>query len=254
MHYGFCTGFAADPLFSIDETHEALASSLGFTYIEYPLMTVTALNDDAFLALLERRDAAGLTSPAVCNLFPGSVRVIGEERDEGKIRAYLDKAFARAAALGAYKLIFGSAGARRLGAYPRDKADAEFMETLLLLNGYAVEHDSSVLIEAIHAPEADYITTLSEAAPFVLRAREKGLDRIALMADLCHMELSGEPLSVLETCFPYLQHVHVAAPDRSPAVTDYAASALSLLASLGYNGDVSFESSRLAAGWHLPIG
>ena len=86
MKYGFCTGFATDPLFSINSSLEAAVYSWGFDFIEYPLMTLAALSEVEFARLIERRDENHLSSDCVCNLFPASVPVIGERRDEARIK------------------------------------------------------------------------------------------------------------------------------------------------------------------------
>ena len=93
MRYGFCTGFATDPLFSIDSSLEAAVSLWGFDYIEYPLMSIAALSEADFSNLRERLQRAHLACDCMCNLFPASVPVIGERVNEKQIREYLDTAF-----------------------------------------------------------------------------------------------------------------------------------------------------------------
>ena len=76
MRYGFCTGFATTPLFTIDSSLEAAVSSWGFDYIEYPLMSVAALTEKDFAMLRQRVADAHLACDSMCNLFPASVPVI----------------------------------------------------------------------------------------------------------------------------------------------------------------------------------
>ena len=91
MRYGFCTGFATTPLFTIDSSLEATVSSWGFDYIEYPLMSVAALTEKDFAMLRQRVTDAHLACDSMCNLFPASVPVIGNAVSEKQIRTYLDK-------------------------------------------------------------------------------------------------------------------------------------------------------------------
>ena len=245
MKYGFCTGFAADPLFSINSSLEAAVYSWGFDFIEYPLMTLAALSEAEFTRLIERRDENHLTSECVCNLFPASVPVIGERRDEARINDYLETAFERAKRLGVKKMIFGSAGARRLGEYSREKAGEEFLLCLGTLNDFCTRYDMKVLIEAIRKGEADYINTLDEAAAFVLEARKRDYRNIGLMADLFHMLSNGEPTDSLKNGLPLIEHVHVCEAERAlpdGCFSPYLSECFRILRENSYSDTVSYES------------
>lgn len=245
MRYGFCTGFATDPLFSVDTRLEAAAAAWGYDFIEYPLMCIATLSDGEFNALMERKERYRLSCDCAANLFPGSVPVIGPAVSERNIRSYLDLTLSRASILGVSKLIFGSAGARKRGDFPKETADRQFQDCLSLLEEYCRQYRMTVLIEAIRTGEADYINTLDEAAAVVRTAQKHGLKHIALMADLFHMQSNREPLSSLEEHFDLLRHIHVCETDRQlpgARFSDRLHDALSLLHSLGYNASVSYES------------
>ena len=245
MRYGFCTGFATDPLFSINETLEAAVSAWGFDYIEYPLMSIAALPEAEFEALCTRVKNSGLSCDCMCNLFPASVPVIGNAVSEEKIRAYLEAALPRAKRLGVKKLIFGSAGARRLGDTPKALADRQFLSCLQLLDEYCKSYEMQVLIEAIRRGEADYINTLEEAAKAALTAAEHGCRSIALMADLFHMCSNSEALSVLGENIALIRHIHLCEAQRAlpqQSLSSYLREACALLKKAGYAGTVSYES------------
>ena len=78
--------------------------------------------------------------------------------------APIDIAFERAAILGAEKIIFGSAGARKRGNLLKEEADRQFLACLHILEEYCSFYQIPVLLEAIRYGEADYINTLAEAA------------------------------------------------------------------------------------------
>ena len=245
MKYGFCTGFAADPLFSINSSLEAAVYSWGFDFIEYPLMTLAALSEVEFTRLIERRDENHLTSDCVCNLFPASVPVIGARRDEAQIKDYLETAFERAKRLGVKKMIFGSAGARRLGEYSREKADEEFLRCLGALNDFCTRYQMKVLIEAVRKGEADYINTLEEAAAFVSEARKRNYRNIGLMADLFHMHSNQEPTESLKNNLPLIEHVHVCEAERAlpdSCFSPYMSECFRILSENRYSDTVSYES------------
>ena len=245
MRYGFCTGFAVSPLFSIDPSLEEQIAGWGFDFVEYPLMSIAALDEAEFLKLKDRVQSNGLSCDCMCNLFPSSVPVIGEKTDENSIRRYLDRAFERASALGVKKIIFGSAGARHLGDFGRAEADAQFLSCLKILDGTCEKYGIKVLIEAIRAGEADYINTLREGARMVQAAQEEGCRNIDLMADLFHMQSNGEPLSDLDEFSDLIGHIHVCEQERAlpdANFSEYLSGAFEILKNRGYDLTVSYES------------
>ncbi|MBO7423721.1 MAG: sugar phosphate isomerase/epimerase [Oscillospiraceae bacterium] len=245
MRYGFCTGFATTPLFSIDSSLEAAVSSWGFDYIEYPLMSLAALPEDTFLELRQRAATAHVACDCMCNLFPASVPVIGNTVSEKQIREYLDTAFERAALLGTKKIIFGSAGARKRGELPKKEADRQFVACLRILEEYCASSQIMVLLEAIRYGEADYINTLAEGAEMVRRAREESCAHIALMADLFHMSSNREDPSDLDRYFALIRHIHICEQDRKLPDNRFSTDLLNAIAVLqdrNYNGTVSYES------------
>ena len=245
MRYGFCTGFATTPLFSIDSSLEAAVSSWGFDYIEYPLMSIAALSGDAFQQLRQRAAEAHLGCDSMCNLFPASVPVIGDAVSERQIRSYLDKAFERAAALGTEKIIFGSAGARKRSTLPKKEADRQFLACLHILEEYCSAYQITVLLEAIRYGEADYINTLAEGAEIASLAREEGCSHIGLMADLYHMNSNGEDFSDLNRFFPLIHHIHICERERKLPDDNFSVDmckAITVLRDRGYLDTVSYES------------
>ncbi len=247
MRYGFCTGFATNPLFTIDSSLEAAVASWGFDYIEYPLMSLAALTAEGFQALRQRASNAFLACDCSCNLFPASVPVIGGAVSEKQIRRYLDTAFERAAFLGVKKIIFGSAGARKLGTFSRKEADRQFQGCLHILEEYCSAYQITVLLEAIRRGEADYINTLAEAAEAAETARCEGCFHIGLMADLYHMNNNGEDPADLEKYSPLIQHIHICEEGRKlPAgqISDALLRQVTVLQNTGYHHTVSYESLR----------
>ena len=245
MRYGFCTGFATDPLFKIDSSLEAAVSAWGYDFIEYPIMSIAALSDREFDALADRVSGNSLGCDCAANIFPASVRVIGDTVSYSGMRSYLDIAFRRAQRLGVKKIIFGSAGARKLGDYEKNAAGRQFVECLRILDRYCSEYGMTVLIEAIRRGEADYINTLSEAADFARLVRSEGMENILLMADLFHMMSNGEDPDVLKDNIDIIRHIHICEMNRElPAgsFSDYILAALNILREAGYNESISYES------------
>ena len=247
MRYGFCTGFATKPQFSIDPSLERAAAGWGYDYIEYPLMAIAAMSNEEFTLLKWRLHQSGLGCDCACNLFPSEVKVIGENVSEEQIKEYLSGAFERAAELGIKKVIFGSSGSRKLGNYERRAANIQFLNCLGILDGKCSEYGMTVLIEAIQAGQADYINTLQEAAAFVRVANLLGYEHVGLMADFYHMCCGKEDLGTLEVNRDILRHVHVAETERGlpcGVFSKYIGHALETVAGFEHLDTVSFETCR----------
>ncbi|MGN1164617.1 MAG: hypothetical protein ACI4S4_07440, partial [Candidatus Ornithospirochaeta sp.] len=68
MKYGFCTGFASDPLWEIKEEMIHDIKDAGYDYPEFPVMTFAEMSEKEFSRLEEITSA-----PVACNLFPSYI-------------------------------------------------------------------------------------------------------------------------------------------------------------------------------------
>ena len=117
MRFGICTTF--DKI--------GLLEKLGYDYLEASIQSIAFLSDGEFEQVKEKIDASRLKVEAFNVLLPGDLKVVGPEVDEGRLVDYLCGAFARAKALGAEIVVFGSGGARKR---PENFPEEEAMQQL----------------------------------------------------------------------------------------------------------------------------
>ncbi len=241
MKYGFCTGFATEPLWEIRcDMLERIRAS-GFDYAELPIMTFADMGEEEFSSIFP-----SFSSPVACNLFPGRIPLVSKERDFSVIRSYLDTAFCRCRALGIKETVFGSGKARSYNPDEMgwDEAYGRLKETIAeAIIPKAVEYGITVLIEPLKRGECNLINTVSEGYAL---SEEIGHPSLLLMADIYHMESNGEDVRSLVPALDRIRHIHIAGKGRcldDTAEDAYIYDALRLLKRCGYDRTVSFETS-----------
>ncbi len=243
MRYGFCTGFVNNFNSTIDYPLLDNIRAWGYDYVEFPLMTTQALGKSEFTHLCGYLKQIGLAADVTCNMFPGRIKLAGKAADTGLITNYLDTAFARMAALGTYKVVFGSSAARDL---PEGMGYAEGLEQITaLLNNIIIprleKYNIQLVMEPISAKEANFITSLRQGMEVVQAVNNP---RVTLLADSVHMLRDNEDMGYLHQYKQYLDHIHVSELERRLPTTQYSeelASFLTRLTQNGYDKTISFE-------------
>ena len=177
----------------------------------------------------------------MCNLFPGSLSLYSGRKP---IFDYLSRMLPRASRLGVKHIVFGSGKART---YPVSMSCEEAYDILVslirtMIAPMAEDNGITILIEPLSYGECNIINTLEEGSRLVMDVSHPAF---SLMADLLHMQNNGENPAVLEEVFPLIKHVHIAEKDRvlpADGFSDYAVRGLSILESMGYDGDISYET------------
>lgn len=176
------------------------------------------------------------------NLFLRDLVLVGPTPSPvEKIRSYVDTATHRAAQLGVSVIVFGSAGARKIpDGFSRTVAEAQLEQFLLLCANSAESAGIVIAIEPLCKRESNFVNLVGEGAEWVRRINRPG---IGLLADTYHMEVEGEPISVLQECADLLVHVHTADTGRkAPGTGHYDhANLLDTLNGIGYKGRLSIE-------------
>jgi D-psicose/D-tagatose/L-ribulose 3-epimerase len=233
-----------DPLAHV----EALAAA-GFDYLEPSLSKTAAMGDAEFAAAKRRIEATRIRAEAMNWFVPGEVKLTGPDADPAAIRAYLEKALARAEALGAKAIVFGSPGARTPPpGFPLDRARGQLKDFLRLCTRVIDErgYGMTVCLEPLHTKFTTLINTTAEGVALV---REVDHPRIRLTLDIHHWGVMNDPVGAIREAGPWIGHVHFSAvPVERPFPRDagedprYAAF-FAALRETGYRGRISLEGN-----------
>ena len=230
---GICTSPEAAP-----------SVALGYDHVELSAAAVLAGQNPA----LDAVDLAALRElcPPVraFNCFvPGDIRTVGLDVSREQVSLYVETTIARAAAVGAELIVFGSGGSRRVpDGYPRSYAWDQLVWFLDGCADHAEEHGIVIAIEPLNASECNILNSYREG---VAMAREVARPKaIKVLADTWHMAVEEEPLDAILDAPEWLAHVHLAdSPGRGyPGSGAYPFDRLfSILHEIGYAGRASLE-------------
>lgn len=244
MKLGCCVGakqlIGEAGLARLEERLEWFAS-IGCDFVELGVSWIESLLEEEFTALQGALSRSAVKAP-VCNLFvPAKLRIVGPERDVPALRAYVQRALDRVAAIECRYVVFGSGAARRIpDGYDEAAAWNELAEFVRMAADEAGGRALTILLEPLRREECNLLNFVEEGYRFV---QEIAHPHFKLLADSYHMEELGEPLSVLPQVSGELRHVHTADTKRvPPGAGSYDHRRLvRTLFEAGYAGDLSIE-------------
>jgi D-psicose/D-tagatose/L-ribulose 3-epimerase len=226
-----------------------LLAAWGADYAEPALSKTAALSEEEFAAAKKKVEATSIRVEAMNWFVPGDVKLTGPAADRAKIRAYLEKALARAEALGAKVIVFGSPAARSVpDGYPRDKAWDQLKDFLrqcadvIERNRYGMV----IAIEPLRKAESNIVNTAAEGLKL---AREVGHPKIRLLIDFYHLGIENEDPAVVLEARGYLAHLHIALPNegrtwpRAESDDPRLGRFFANLKAIGYDGRISLEGN-----------
>lgn len=232
MELGLCA-----PVDKAQEAREA-----GFDYLECPLVSLPADEDDAaFAPVRERYMSAGLPVRAFNLFLPSTHKVTGPEVDWHGLQRYTERALKRAAEVGASRAVFGSGGARNVPeGFPPDEALEQLVRFLRYAGDVAAEAGIVIAIEPLRRQETNLINTVADGVKLAERVERSA---VRVLADFYHMAEEQEPLKHLVDYRDWLEHVHVADTGRhAPGTGSYPYQQFAaLLSQAEYRGRVSVE-------------
>ncbi|PJJ70749.1 xylose isomerase-like TIM barrel protein [Diaminobutyricimonas aerilata] len=219
------------------------AQAAGADYVEPTIVNnlVARSTDGVWGPNPDRETPTGCPSFAI--LFPGDLRLADPSFSADEVTAYLEAVLpvvAAHAAPGA-KIVFGSGAARTIPeGVDRAEAETRFADVVRQARDIAARHDLRIVLEPLHRGETNLINSIAECAAFL---DEHGIDGVPIVADLFHIMLEHEPLSVVREQGARIGHVHIAdAERRTPGSGDWPLSEfLRALDEGGYTGSVSLE-------------
>lgn len=204
MKFGACIGTDCERLKAI--------KALGFDYAESGCGSINAISEEEFEAFASLREELDVPIPVANGFFPKNIRLAGPERDDGAIRAYLEKLIPRAKHLGIRRFIFGSGGARRI---PEDMSREDGLNAVIdvlktVICPMCAAAGMDVVIEPLRTQECNILNTVHEG---VLCMELAQIPNLFVLADVYHMVEMGEGYEdYLPTLRGKLMHAHTSNP------------------------------------------
>ncbi len=198
MKFGVCVGTDIEKMKYI--------KSLGYDYAESHCQEIAKKDID----YLDKMKETGLPVVAA-NCFIG-MRVVGEEKDETKIKEYLETLFEKASYLGLRYLVFGSSGARRIpDGMSLEEGRAEIVDFLKnLVVPLAEKYNIPVAIEPLRPEECNAINTVADGVEIAKRVDSPF---VKVLADVAHMYVQNESMESLLDYNGWVIHAHTSNPD-----------------------------------------
>ena len=219
----------------------------GFDYVETPLGNVMAMSDNEV-----SRAADELTLRATCNFLPKKLYSHYDELVE-----YAKKAFKRLKTIGVETAVFGSGKARKISfEFLRKKRMQMLTDYLKTIGDFAYENGVTITIEPLNRKETNVFNTVEETSEFV---RELNHPAVFALADIFHMGLVNEDLSVIGKDKDFIKHIHVSEKNRAmpgqPGKGDesYLSDLFAIVNSIGYEGKISVEANLKDLGSQGPV-
>lgn len=218
------------------------AKAVGFDYLEMAVSTLAALNEDEFVEVQKTAREVGLPTPVCNGLIPGTIPLIGDERDPEKLEKYLRHAFGRLNKLGVQIAVFGSGAARKCPeGVSYTEAWRQLVESTKIIGRIAQEYGITIVIEPLQRRECNMINSMAEGAS--LQA-DVNMDSVQLLTDFYHVASDNEPLADI-TRIGSFSHVHIAARYERrypmPGQPDDYTQFFARLKATGYDSHMSVE-------------
>lgn len=180
-------------------------------YAELNLTALTNMTEEAYKEAKALLSSKGIAAEATNCFFPGDIKLCGDQRNLDVITEYTKKALDRAAGLGIHTCVLGSGAARKIAEGDDvSECQKQLDEVFYAIGECAKEYQTAVVIEPLNKKETNVINTVTEGAQMAKRVNHPN---ILLLADIYHVELENEPLSVMVENKDILRHVHIANPE-----------------------------------------
>lgn len=209
LRCGVASYMTVDPLADIEKLAEA-----GADYAEPSLSKTMTLADADFNVARQRVGESRIRVESMNWFVPPEVRLTGPEVDGDKVRDYVSRALARAEALGAKRIVFGSPGARNVpDGFSRDKALAQLRAFLVVCGSEIATkgHGMHICVEPLNRGNSNIINTTAEGAAIV---RDVDHPKVRLMVDFYHWALEKESPDTIIEAGPLIEHMHISRTDE----------------------------------------
>lgn len=224
---------------TLDKASDMAAA--GLDYIELQLVPLALEDDRSFIEAKARVSDCPLPILAASYLFPQDFRIVGEQRDDARNRAYFERVVTLLSQVNTEIVVLGSGWTRNIpDGWSTEKALDQFAQTLEWCADTLQGSGTTLVIEPLNRKESNLVNSVAEA---VALAKRVNRDQVRGLADFYHMDEEAEPLSEVGAYSGWLGHVHLADTGRlNPGTGSYDYS--SFFHSLkrgGYQGLLSSE-------------
>jgi len=244
LRFGVAQFGRYDPLANI-----AKLEMWGFDYCEPAVVRVMSLGDMEFREVIKKVASGRIRVEAMNSFVPADLKLVGPQTDYLRVRDYLRRSLARAKALGAKVIVFGSGDARMVpDGFSKERAWVQLRDFLRMAGDEILQnrYDMVIGIEALRKAESNIVNTAAEAYELAVQTNHP---KIRMMVDLFHMASEGENPEILRRVAGYIVHFHLSDPSggrtfpnpESENVTfrEY----FSILRAIGYQGRLSLEAN-----------
>ena len=221
----------------------------GFDYCEPAVAKVMGLSEGEFQMILKKTLAGRIHVQAMNSFIPADLKVVGSQVDRPRLRDYLKKALARAEALGAKVIVFGSGDARTVpGGFSKRRAWVQLQEFLRMAGDEASRNQYGMVIgiEALRKAESNIVNTSAEAYQLAVQTNHP---KIQIIVDFFHLASEREDPAILRQVKDYIVHLHFSDPSRGQAFPRIESghpaylAFFSYLREIGYQGRMSLEAN-----------
>lgn len=230
-------------------------AKLGFDYLEVSAAGLAEMTEAQFADFLQKNEAAPIHAEAANCMFPGSIKLTGDNVDFEAIQTYVHHAIGRLAQAGIKIGVFGSGGSRRVPEnFPREKAWEQLKTVAKILGDAGEKYGVTIALESLRHEETNIFTMQPEALKFV---KEVNHPHFKLLCDYYHLISENGTPEMVERCGDILVRTHIANPVGRVPMTpqdtaDYKAF-FHALHFIGYNARMSLECPVKNPETQLPV-
>lgn len=204
MKFGACRGVE-------DPNNVVIAKKAGFDYVECGFHGLSTCEDEVFEAFKKALEDNDIKCEAANGFIPRDMKVLGDEMDVERLKAYIEKGMYRGSLIGMETVVFGSGKARNI------PEGMEFGEAFKQLGSFlrdiacpiAKKYGITIVIEPLRADESTIIHTITEG---VMLATLAGCDNVAGLADIYHMLGCGDTNETVISLKGGIKHGHISNP------------------------------------------
>jgi sugar phosphate isomerase/epimerase len=220
------------------------AQELGLEYIELSVDRLMRYDEDRFEALRKTVLNGPLPCLACNNFIDPQIRLVGKAYNKSVFEGYITTALKRVSAIGALKVVFGSAKSRSIPSYISPEEGLEqILERLNYIAGIAEGYGIEIEIEHLNRIESNVINTFEQSTSL---ARKLNRPNVKSIFDYYHFAVSGEGEDLIRQNEAWIGHMHFACtlerhmPDLDDAKR--MTSLLKILRDCSYNDTFSIEA------------